>query len=53
MVPSHGVEGMNGPINFGEKDKFWGLLVEGFKNPSYQENYNPSYYQQLFESYRA
>ena len=22
------------PVNFGERDKFWGLLVEGFKSPS-------------------
>lgn len=42
---------MDGPINFGEKDKYWGLLVQGFKNPSYQENYNFPYYQQLFESF--
>lgn len=39
------------PVNYGERDKFWGLLVEGFKNPSYQENYNPPYYRQLFEQY--
>jgi len=39
------------PVNFGERDKYWGLLVEGFKNPSYQENYNFPYYQQLFENY--
>ena len=50
-LQSNGIEGMNGPVNFGEKDKFWGLLVAGFKNPSYQENYNPSYYQKLFENY--
>ncbi|MFI5221351.1 MAG: GNAT family N-acetyltransferase [Bacteroidia bacterium] len=46
-----GIEGMDGPINFGEKDRFWGLMVSGFKNPSYQENYNPPYYQTLFENY--
>lgn len=39
------------PINFGERDKFWGLMVQGFKNPSYQENYNPPYYQQFFERF--
>lgn len=43
------IKGVDAPINFGERDKFWGLLVEGFKNPSYQENYNPPYYQALFE----
>jgi hypothetical protein len=43
---------MDGPINFGEKNLFWGLLVENFIDPnSYGMNYNPSYYQNLFESY--
>ncbi|MFT4522298.1 MAG: GNAT superfamily N-acetyltransferase [Bacteroidia bacterium] len=42
---------VEGPINFGERDKFWGLMVGGFKNPGYQENYNPPYYQHLFEHY--
>ncbi|MDP3929065.1 MAG: GNAT family N-acetyltransferase [Bacteroidota bacterium] len=46
-----GCMAMDGPINFGEKDKYWGLLVQGFKNPSYQENYNPPYYQNLFENF--
>lgn len=45
------VKAVDGPINFGERDKFWGLLVEGFKQPNYQENYNPPYYQELFETY--
>lgn len=39
------------PVNFGERDKYWGLMVEGFKRPSYQENYNYPYYQKLFEEY--
>lgn len=46
-----GMEAMDGPVNFGENDKFWGLLVEGFKPPSLGMNYNPPYYQELFESY--
>ncbi len=50
-LKSHGVSIIDGPINFGERDKFWGLLVQGFKPPSYLENYNPSYYQELFENY--
>jgi hypothetical protein len=45
------MEAMDGPINFGENDKFWGLLVEGFKPSSLGMNYNPPYYQQLFETY--
>lgn len=46
-----GMKAMDGPINFGEKDRFWGLMVQGFKNPSYLENYNPPYYKTLFETY--
>jgi len=43
---------MDGPINFGERDKFWGLLVEGFENqPIYANPYQPKYYQNLFEDY--
>ncbi|PKP48083.1 MAG: hypothetical protein CVT95_04815 [Bacteroidetes bacterium HGW-Bacteroidetes-12] len=49
---THNMEAMDGPINFGEKNMFWGLLVENFIDPnSYGMNYNPSYYQQLFEEY--
>jgi hypothetical protein len=50
-LQQQGIEGMDGPINFGERDKFWGLMVEGFKHPSYQENYNPPYYQKFFEDF--
>ncbi len=46
-----GMEAMDGPINFGERDKFWGLLIEGFSEPLYAMNYNPSYYRTLFENY--
>lgn len=42
---------MDGPINFGENDSFWGLLVDGFTPPSYGMNYNPPYYQRMFEDY--
>jgi hypothetical protein len=45
------MEAMDGPINFGETDKYWGLLVEGFTHPSFDVPYNPPYYQELFESY--
>lgn len=45
-----GMEAMDGPINFGERDKFWGLLIEGFSEPLYGMNYNAPYYQQLFEN---
>ena len=42
---------MDGPINFGEKDKWWGLLIDGFEPPLYGMNYNPPYYRELFENY--
>ena len=46
-----GMKAMDGPINFGERDKWWGLLLKGFIPPLYNMNYNPPYYQQLFETY--
>jgi len=47
-----GMKAMDGPINFGDRDKWWGLLTNGFDvEPNYQCNYNFSYYQELFENY--
>ena len=46
-----GMQAMDGPINFGERDRWWGLLVEGFQPPPYCMNYNKSYYRELFETY--
>lgn len=48
FLRAEGAKIMEGPVNFGERDKFWGLLVKGFEPPLYQENYNPSYYEALF-----
>jgi hypothetical protein len=50
-LKERGMEAMDGPINFGETDKYWGLLVGGFTHPSFEVPYNPPYYQQLFEAY--
>lgn len=47
----NGCEGMDGPVNFGERNKFWGLLIEGFYAPLYGMNYNPAYYKKLFENF--
>ncbi|RYG30691.1 MAG: hypothetical protein EOO01_36385, partial [Chitinophagaceae bacterium] len=47
----HGAGAMDGPINFGERDRWWGLVVEGFISPMYCMNFNLPYYQQLFENY--
>jgi hypothetical protein len=46
-----GMAAMDGPINFGENDNFWGLLVEGFIPQSFGMNYNPPYYKTFFEKY--
>jgi GNAT superfamily N-acetyltransferase len=50
-LKSKGMEAMDGPINFGDRARWWGLLIKDFTNPNYCTNYNPPYYQQLFESY--
>ena len=46
-----GMEAMDGPINFGERESWWGLIVKGFTPPLYKMNYNMPYYQDFFESY--
>ncbi|MBK8493846.1 MAG: hypothetical protein IPL50_01725 [Chitinophagaceae bacterium] len=46
-----GMEAMDGPINFGERDRWWGLITKGFTPPLYCMNYNPPYYVTLFENY--
>ncbi|MCW3162009.1 hypothetical protein [Chryseobacterium oryctis] len=50
-LQQRGMEAMDGPINFGERDKFWGLLTDGFIEPLYGMNYNFPYYKELFENY--
>ncbi len=46
------MEAMDGPVNFGERDKWWGLMVEGFdEEPMYGISFNPDYYERLFETY--
>lgn len=51
-LEERGMEAMDGPINFGDRDKWWGLLVKGFDiDPNYNCNYHFPYYQQLFEEY--
>ncbi|MGB0429484.1 MAG: GNAT family N-acetyltransferase [Bacteroidia bacterium] len=50
-LKQNGIMAFDGPINFGERDKFWGLLVDGFTEPTYLENYNPPYYLHFFKNY--
>jgi hypothetical protein len=51
-LEARGMEAMDGPINFGERNEWWGLQVQGFEiEPNYRCNYQPPYYQALFEAY--
>ncbi len=51
-LAQNGMEAMDGPINFGDRDKWWGLMVEGFnKEPMYGMSFNPDYYEQLLSNY--
>ena len=51
-LASRGMEAMDGPINFGQRRDWWGLLVEGYEfQPLYMNPYNPPYYKELFENY--
>jgi hypothetical protein len=46
-----GMEAMDGPINFGENDNNWGLLVEGYMQQGFGMPYNKKYYKAYFEEY--
>ena len=48
-LKSMGAESIDAPINFGDRDSFWGLLVDGKTAPSYRENYHPTYYKSFFD----
>ncbi|BFG71528.1 hypothetical protein KACHI17_24090 [Sediminibacterium sp. KACHI17] len=51
-LQEQGMEAMDGPINYGDRDKWWGLMVEGFdKEPMYGMSFNPDYYESLFTGY--
>jgi len=50
-LTERGMEAMDGPVNFGENDNNWGLLVEGFMQQGFGMPYNKRYYRQYFEEY--
>lgn len=50
-LAAEGMEAMDGPVNFGERDKWWGLLVDGFTPPNYNMPWNFAYYKDFFEAY--
>lgn len=44
-----GMEAMEGPVNFGERIEWWGLLVDGFdQSPVYAMPYTQPYYVSFF-----
>ena len=46
------MEAMEGPVNFGERIEWWGLLVDGFdQSPVYAMPYTQPYYVSFFENY--
>lgn len=46
-----GYHAMRGPINFGENDSYWGLLIDNYTNPPvYGMPYNHPYYKKLIEA---
>lgn len=51
-LQSKGMEAMDGPVNFGSRDRWWGMQVEGYDiQPNYQCNYNPPYYNDFLRAY--
>ncbi|RYY21647.1 MAG: hypothetical protein EOO36_00150 [Cytophagaceae bacterium] len=51
-VRARGMLAVDGPINFGDRDRFWGVLIDGFGHePNYGMFWHPAYYQQLLENY--
>ena len=51
-LTERGCEAMDGPINFGDRDRYWGCQVTNWEEgPIYPMNYNPPYYPILFEQY--
>ena len=46
-----GNAGFRGPINFGENDVFWGIMIDGFEDHNvYGMLYHKKYYEALLES---
>ena len=50
-LKKNGMEAMDGPINFGSRETFWGCLKEGLHEPVFNMPYNYTYYNNLFENF--
>ncbi|MCX8112307.1 MAG: GNAT family N-acetyltransferase [Bacteroidia bacterium] len=51
-LAERGMQAVDACINFGENDRFWGVLIEGFDSPpSYGMPYNKPYYADYLSRY--
>ena len=51
-LQARGMEAMDGPINFGERDSFWGLMIKGWEfEPTYKMPWTKPYYISFFENF--
>lgn len=50
-LTKRGIEAMDGPVNFGERNQWWGLQVEGDHRPVYNMSFHKTYYKEYFEEY--
>ncbi len=50
-LKARGMEAMDGPVNFGNRDNFWGCLKSGFYENTFNMPYNFLYYNKLFENH--
>lgn len=50
-LKEQGMEAMDGPINFGARLQWWGLMVSGDYKPVYGMFYHQRYYRKFFENY--
>ncbi len=49
-LSARGMEAMDGPINFGENDNNWGLLVDGYMQQGYGMPYHKKYYRAFLKN---
>ncbi|TNE80518.1 MAG: GNAT family N-acetyltransferase [Bacteroidetes bacterium] len=50
-LQEQGLDLIEAPVQPGSREAYWGLLIDGFSRPAFQDVYNPPYYQSLFEAY--
>jgi hypothetical protein len=49
---ANGMEAMDGPVNFGDRDRWWGLLLDGFEHePNYCMGWHHEYYRGFLEDF--